>query len=301
LLFSERYTDHIEVGNGKCIDNICGEIPEQVKVSLVSVMEHFAEPVSVYPNRYDSYEVRTTVLNIAVDKFSKIRGNTHINFNHSIFNGPRHNPLSIAFTPFLFDVIELQYFELSDGEKKDFQNEINLVFKTHDIPWLLIEGRMLKIDAKQFECDVKLKTLEKIYELKDSDHKFQSAYSELMHAIEFLDKGDYKEAIANAGKSYESILKVICGLDRGNADKLTNEYIKSSMINIPATMSETGFREKVMMSLPYIRNNSGSDHGSGALDTKVTESLARLAVNIASALDTYLIEEYTNSQFKSEA
>ena len=47
-----------------------------------------------------------------------------------------------------------------------------------------------------------------------------------------------------------------------------------------------------MMSLPYVRNNSGADHGAGAKEVVITKPMAKLAVNLAAALDTYLIEEY---------
>ena len=131
-------------------------------------------------------------------------------------------------------------------------------------------------------------------ELKDAEPKFQSAYTELTTAVEALVKGDYQSAINNAGKSYESILKVILGADRGNADKLTNQYM-DQLLSVPDTMTKAGFREKVMMSLPYVRNHSGADHGAGAKEVVITKPMAKLAVNLAAALDTYLIEEYAES------
>lgn len=57
-------------------------------------------------------------------------------------------------------------------------------------------------------------------------------------------------------------------------------------------MKPDGFREKVMMTLPYIRNNSGADHGAGTATPIISKSLANLAINLASALNTYLIEAY---------
>ncbi len=51
-----------------------------------------------------------------------------------------------------------------------------------------------------------------------------------------------------------------------------------------------------MMSLPFIRNNSGSDHGAGAKDIIISKPMAKLALNLAAALNTYLIEEYKLSK-----
>ena len=89
-------------------------------------------------------------------------------------------------------------------------------------------------------------------------------------------------------------MKVILGADRGNADKLTNQYMEQ-LLSVPDTMTKAGFREKVMMSLPYVRNNSGADHGAGAKEVVITKPMAKLAVNLAATLDTYLIEEYAES------
>lgn len=116
----------------------------------------------------------------------------------------------------------------------------------------------------------------------------------IIASLEALEKGDYQSAISNAGKSYESILKVILGADRGNADKLTKQYADSLLV-FPDTMKADGFREKMMMSLPYVRNNSGADHGAGAKEVVISKPMAKLAVNLAAALDTYLIEEYAES------
>ena len=192
---------------------------------------------------------------------------------------------------FIFSVVELQYENLSDKEQIAYSNTLNDFFKEYDFQWRILDGKLIKIDAQQFECDLKAKALEAMKELKDAEPKFQSAYTELTTSIEAFEKNDYQSAINNAGKSYESILKVILGADRGNADKLTNQYM-DQFLSVPDTMTKAGFREKVMMSLPYVRNNSGADHGAGAKEVVISKPMAKLSINLAAALNTYLIEEY---------
>lgn len=108
----------------------------------------------------------------------------------------------------------------------------------------------------------------------------------------FFEKGLFFEAISNAEKSYESVLKVIIGVTKGNAKELTTKFISSVNPKLPTTINPEGFRNNVMMALPYIRNNSSCDHGAGEVQVVIEKSFAKLAVNIASALNTYLIEEY---------
>ena len=295
LLLSERYTELIQVQSGKFVDNICGPISDDARADIAEIMRQYAEPAKIYPNRYDNYEIYTTALEIAIRTFNDIKGGPYIWFERSDFDKSWSNPLATTFAPFLFDVIELQFTELSDGEKHEFQSEINATFCQHNVPWLLHEGRMVKIDAVQFELDLRQKALEQLRELKDCEPKFQAAYGELLSACESLQKNGFASAISNAGKSYESVLKVICGLQKGNADKLTKSYLETRAGTLPATMTPEGFREKVMMALPFIRNNSASDHGAGATPAVISKPLAKLAINLAAAMNTYLIEEYRDN------
>lgn len=54
-------------------------------------------------------------------------------------------------------------------------------------------------------------------------------------------------------------------------------------------------RSGVLMSLPIIRNKAAT-HGSGATGRKMSGPMANLAVNLACALDTYLIQDTTNKE-----
>lgn len=49
------------------------------------------------------------------------------------------------------------------------------------------------------------------------------------------------------------------------------------------------------MSLPIIRNKAAA-HGSGTTGREINGPMANLAVNLACALDTYLIQETTDKE-----
>lgn len=292
MLFSERYADLIEGNNGQMDAPFCEDVGENAKESLESVMHQFAQPQIERPDRYNDFEVKTTALEKAINAFNEAKNYPYISTRYNIFNPSDYRPLSAQLTPHLFDVIELQYDELLGNEKIAFQSEINSTLEQNDIPWILHNGRMIKIDSGQFEADLKVKTISLMNSLKDCEPKFQSSYDEFMRAWDFYEKGHFLEAIANAEKSYESVLKVIIGVKKGNANELTTKFISSFKPELPATMNSEGFRTNVMMALPYIRNNSSSDHGAGEVQIVIEKSLAKLAINIAAALNTYLIEEY---------
>lgn len=139
---------------------------------------------------------------------------------------------------FIFSVAELQYLNLSDNEKSEYSYALNSFFEKYNIQWRILDGKMIKIDAQQFDYDPKTKALAQMKELKDAKLKFQSAYSVFTTAIEEFDKGYFQSAINSAGKSYES---VILGAERGKADKLTTQYM-NTFLKVPETRTRKGFR-----------------------------------------------------------
>ena len=189
---------------------------------------------------------------------------------------------------YLFDVIELQHDFLSSKEKREFTKNINSVLNECETPWMLVDGKMTKVDAKQFECDIKTKTLEKMKELSDCDSKFKPAFEELQKAIEFYNKEDYSESITNANKGYESVMKVIMGTNDGNAGDLTNNI--KNKLELPSAINKNGFKDRILMSLPYLRNELSS-HGAGSEKITISKSLANLALNLAASLCTFVIED----------
>ena len=288
MLFISRYKELI---SNTVLDNdFCGGISFEDKERLVDIMIQFSEPIQFQPDRYRPHYIQTTnAFEASRIKFNDLT-NGIIDFkSYASVKGA----ISCQKLAYIYSIIELQYSVLSEKEKVAFSSTLNDFFLNNDMPWRIIDGLMIKIDAKQFECDLKHKALEAMKELKDAEPKFQSAYTELMTAVESFEKSDYQSAINEAGKSYESVLKVILSTDKGNADKLTNQYM-NTLLTVPETMTTSGFREKVMMSLPYVRNNSGADHGAGSKNVEISKPMAKLAINLAAALDTYLIEEYAN-------
>jgi hypothetical protein len=173
MIFSERYRDLIDVGHGEAKEYICGEIPFPIKEKTFAILLRFAEPVSIKPNRYDNYEVNTTAFQLAVDELNEIKGFPVISLTHNIFDGlDNRDAWKDIFAPWLFDLIELQYIELSIGEKKELQVTLNAMFQDNNIPWILCDGYMIKIDKQQFELDLQARAISALNELKDSNPKF---------------------------------------------------------------------------------------------------------------------------------
>lgn len=290
MLFSKRYSNLISQNDIDKQHDFFDNISYATKKEIVEIMQTFSEPKKFRISRYNKETMEVDAFSYALISYNHEIG--YELFNPKAMNSgygmPSIQDQLCGFTACLFDVIELQYDILSSKEKKEFTSEINKTFSENDIPWLLADGKMIKIDAKQFEADLKHKTLEKMKELTNCDPKFKSAYNELQKAIEFFSKEEYPEAIVNAEKCYESVMKIILGVEKGNADALTNKVVNH--LNLPDTIKPAGLKDSVLMSLPFIRNNAAS-HGAGAANLSISKSLANLAINLAASLCTYLIEE----------
>ena len=298
-LFSERYGELFQDESNWFGGDDDGNVPYSAKVLIARVMEGFREPISFQPNRYDSYTVDTDALGLAIYELNESVDYRVVDLDTMCMGSglDEAHALANVHTPHLFDLIELQYEELSDDAengKGGFRGEINKVFREHDLPWLLVDGHLVKIDPRQFEQDLKLKALSEMKELKDADPLYQGAYDELRKAVNFLGRGDYAEAAINAEKSYESVLKVICGpgSETEAANGLTKRLLAAGKLPLPEGLKPEAFQNNVLMSLPFIRNKAAA-HGSGATGCEMSGPMANLAVNLACALDTYLIQETT--------
>lgn len=302
MIFSKRYEELFDAGDNWLSGGSDEDVPYDARVRLACVMEDFCEPIAIQPDRYDDHTVNTDALSLAIGELNDEYDAPIANLDMMVMGSGLDETHALAnlYTPYLFDLVELQYEALSDDPengKERFHKEINAVFRKYDVPWLLVDGRLVKIDAKQFEQDLKLKTLETMRELKDAEPRYQGAYDELMRAVEFLRRGEYAEAVINAEKSYESVLKVICGQgsETSAANELTKRIIRDGKLSLPQGLKGEAFQSKVLMSLPLIRNKSAA-HGVGTAECGLDEPLTNLAVNLACALNTYLVQETTSKE-----
>ena len=137
-LFSERYKELIEYGNGPNVDRISGAVGWDTKRRLGEIMLDFREQIQVRPNRYESWTETTDALKLAINRFISYDIGIVIDLQYAQFlPGGVEGAIGGQFTPALFDIIELQHDELSDGEKAEYRAEINAEFTKSNLPFRL--------------------------------------------------------------------------------------------------------------------------------------------------------------------
>lgn len=282
MLFSKRYKDMLANDDSF---SFLGRGLVEIKDQLNKIIEEFYCPVEIQPDRYSGWTERSSCLDIVLD-------NLHLADRCGIGDcNSSDQILNCCTLTDIFDVIESLYAELPNpSETIDFTHEINKLFSDNDLPWLLCEGRLIKIDSQQFECDLKNKTQKELELFTGSYPEFKNAYEELLQAFEYFSKSDYSTAVSYAEKSYESIMKVISKVENGSANNLTENM--KTLIALPDSMTFAGFKSNVLMSLPFIRNNSCADHGKGTKDAIVTKELANLSLDLACSLINFLVQSH---------
>lgn len=139
-LFSFRYADLVLIED-QLIDNISGNVTFSQKKHLTKVMCEFAEPVELRESRYSNETVDSNVLEYSIDYFNDLFDYPHFNV-YGWIGAVDSNVLAGQFTPFLFDVIELQYKFLSKDERKSFAKLINQTLEDDGVAFCLKNGQI---------------------------------------------------------------------------------------------------------------------------------------------------------------
>lgn len=144
-LFTERYKDLISYGQGQPTDNISYSVDSSVKNRICKIISHFREPICYQPDRYSDWTVYTDALECAIERLNEYLQVPAVDLkSFKMYSSLDYEILSACFTPFLFDIIELQYEELSSKEKLDFRSAINTLFQKYNIPFNLNDSGLIE-------------------------------------------------------------------------------------------------------------------------------------------------------------
>jgi len=280
-LFSERYKELLSGNQNFLLD----EWPLISK--FASIINSFDEESITHPDRFNLTLVgKESALVASVTEYHERNGWYQDDIKQTI------DSLDESSMSRLFDISELLYINLTSNFKTDFEKEINKLFIKYDNPWRLFDGRFLKIDTSQFNKDLQNKAAEELQEISIIESPFSIPYKDYIDAIEALNQGKYNNATFLAAKSLESTLKITVGLKgKYKAKEALSNYANcANFPMLPEIMNPQGFCDNVLGSVFYIRNNSSAAHGLGDNDSDISQSLARLTIDLAAAIHTFIIE-----------
>jgi hypothetical protein len=187
-----------------------------------------------------------------------------------------------------FDKIIRESYEYKSStirklEPDDAISELNTRFKEHGLGYAYEAGFIIKMDSTYMHQELTVPALQILHE-----DRYSGAMSEFLKAHEHYRHGRNQEAINEALKAFESVLKTICERKKWpfKATDTAKNLIEICFDNglVPQFLkSEMGSLRGLLESgLPTIRNRT-SAHGQGSEPKPVDESLTKYCLNIAAS------------------
>ncbi len=249
----------------------------------------FCREKGMKKNSGDSFEISKNNCETYITKCKNENLMDFIDFSFYMFNTEERNIDSL---PHMRKGIAKEINVIVDKAVK----ELNYRFKQHNLGYEFVNGEVIRIDNKILHQEVIKPSLKLLYE-----EGFDGAEEEFRKAFEYRRKGDNKNAILEAGKAFESVMKTICdkkGYTYNKAKDTAKKLIEILESNnfYPAYMSShmASLRTTLETGLPVVRNKKAG-HGQGSVVTPISDEFAEYALNLAATNIVLLVGIYKKS------
>jgi hypothetical protein len=176
---------------------------------------------------------------------------------------------------------------------KEAIDELNHRFREHRIGYQYENGQIIRVDSYFIHAEAVIPALTLI-----SSEGFSGAEQEFRSAHEHYRNQEYKAAIVEALKAFESKMKTIC--DKFNwaydktatASKLIDIILKREEL-VPSYLQThfSGLKQVLEAGVPTVRNKT-SGHGQGSETKEVPEYLAAYVLHLTASNIVLLVEAY---------
>jgi len=211
LIFSQRYRRALASGR------ITVELSDEFRRKLWAQMQAHDDSVGVQRDPNDRWIDNSSVLAEAADELVTEHGwgqlppppgkaelgVTYANQRHLVMT---------AEAPVVFDYVELAFKWMEAATKTAFKAKLSGLFDLLECPWRFTDGEFFKLDADF----VGARLVDEAHSAL-ATYNFDGAAHEFAKARQDAVSGEPKDAILYSAKSFESVLKVLTGLDNANA------------------------------------------------------------------------------------
>lgn len=172
-------------------------------------------------------------------------------------------------------------------------NELNCRFLEHGIGYQYNNGKIIRIDSGFIHAEAVIPALTLI-----AEEGFIGAEQEFRSAHEHYRNQEYKAAIVDAQKAFESTMKTICekfGWDCNHegdtAAILINTVLNNELIPRYLQSHLSGLKKVLASGVPTVRNKEAG-HGQGSEPVNVPEYLAAYVLHLTASNIVLLVEAY---------
>lgn len=172
--------------------------------------------------------------------------------------------------------------------------ELNHRFHEHAIGYQYVGGELIRMDSQYIHEEAVKPAISLL-----QDAGFRGASDEFLRAHEHYRKVRYKEAVADALKSFESTMKAICDTrhwpypENATAIPLIKILLEKGLIPKDLEGHFGGLRAAMESGLPTISNRT-SRHGQGKEPKEIPGYFAAYALHLAASNIVFLVEAHKN-------
>ena len=181
------------------------------------------------------------------------------------------------------------------GSSKKALEDLNYYFQLAGFGYQYENGQIIRVDNQFIHAEVVKPVLHLLL-----DQRFKGAEEEFLQAHKHYRSGESKDCILNAGKAFESTLKIICDLKQwehnpnGGASHLVTNIFKKNLLPKLSPKWEKSFHllpQMLTSGLPQVRNKKGG-HGQGTEVEEPPPYLAAYALHLAAVNIRLLVEAF---------
>ncbi len=169
--------------------------------------------------------------------------------------------------------------------------ELNHRFREHIIGYQYENGEIIRVDSQYVHSEAVKPAMSLL-----NAEGFEGASEEFMKAHEHYRNGRNKEAIADALKSFESVLKTICDKcqwsypSNATAKPLLDIVFQNGLIPRSLQSQFGSLRSLLESGLPTVSNPER--HGQGSTVTTIPSHVAAYALHLAASDIVFLVESH---------
>ncbi|MCM3318013.1 hypothetical protein M3603_15450 [Rummeliibacillus stabekisii] len=184
-------------------------------------------------------------------------------------------------------------YYLNEAKKmEETINQISAKLLENGIGYEFINNHIVRFDNQFIHGEIVKEAIQLLQQ-----PEFVNVSVEFMKAHEHYKSGDYKDAITNAGKAFESTMKIICNRldyefnsDRDTASKLINILVQNRFI--PSYLQDhlSGIQKVLTSGIPTVRNKVS--HGEGDSPIVISPSMVKYILNLCATNIVFLVNIY---------
>lgn len=184
------------------------------------------------------------------------------------------------------------YYKSQAEKMEEIMTQISSKLIENGIGYEFINNQLVRFDNQYIHGKIVKEAVQLL-----NQYEFRNVSTEFMKAHEHYKSGNYKDAITNAGKAFESTMKIICNKlgfefnsDRDTASKLINILIQNGFI--PSYLQDhlSGIQKVLASGIPTVRNKVS--HGEGDSPIDISQSMVKYILNLCATNIVFLVNTY---------